>query len=205
MHPSDALMLGLFSSATGVICLGLLVNWLTALLAVITIATYVLVYTPMKRQTDLNTLVGAVPGALPPLLGWTAATGSTGLGGWVLFGILWFWQMPHFLAIAWMYKDEYAGAGYVMLTGKDEDGFATARQSVLYAGCLLAISLLPGLIGMNTAVYFFGAFVLGLGFVALGIHFLRLRSRAAARTLFIGSIIYLPLLLGLLIATRTLS
>ncbi len=203
MHANDALMLGLFSCATGFVCLGLLVNWLTALLALLTIATYVLVYTPMKRATDLNTLVGAVPGALPPLIGWTAATGSAGLGGWVLFGILWFWQMPHFLAIAWMYKDEYAGAGYVMLTGKDEDGFATARQSVLYAGCLLVISLLPGLIGLNTVYYFFGAFVLGIGFVALAVNFLRLRTRSGARLLFFGSIIYLPLLLGLLIATRS--
>ncbi len=202
MHANDALMLGVFSCAVGVVCVGVLVNWLTAVLAVLTIVTYVVVYTPMKRVTDLNTLVGAVPGALPPLIGWTAATGQAGLGGWVLFGILWFWQMPHFLAIAWMYKDEYAGAGYVMLTGKDADGFATSRQSVLYAGCLLVISLLPGVIGLNTVVYFFGAFVLGIGFVALAVNFLRLRTRTAARTLFFGSIIYLPLLLGLLIATR---
>ncbi len=202
MHPNDALMLGMFSCATGVVCLGVLVNWLTAFLSLTTILTYVLIYTPMKRLTDLNTLVGAIPGALPPLIGWTAATGQAGLGGWVLFGILWFWQMPHFLAIAWMYKDEYAGAGYVMLTGRDEDGFATARQSVLYAGCLLVISLLPGLIGLNSPIYFFGAFALGLGFVALAVNFLRLRTRAAARLLFFGSIIYLPLLLGLLIATR---
>ncbi|MGC1481001.1 MAG: heme o synthase [Chthoniobacterales bacterium] len=205
LHPQDALMLGLFFSGTGVLCLGLLVNWLTAILAAVTIATYVLVYTPMKRFSALNTLVGAVPGALPPLLGWTAATGQVGLGGWVLFGILWFWQMPHFLAIAWMYKDEYAEAGFVMLTGRDADGFATGRQSVLYAMCLLLVSLVPGVIGLNTSVYFYGALILGLAFLALGVNFLRWRTRAAARLLFFGSIIYLPLLLGLLVGTRSVN
>lgn len=202
LHPNDALMLGLFFSVVGVTCLALIVNLLTAALALLTIATYVLIYTPMKRLTDLNTLVGAIPGALPPLIGWTAATGHAGLGGWVLFVILWFWQMPHFLAIAWMYKDEYAGAGFVMLTGRDADGFATGRQSVLYAMCLLVVSLVPAVIGLNSEWYFYGAFVLGLGFLGLGINFLRLRTRLAARQLFFGSIIYLPLLLGLLVGTR---
>ncbi len=203
LHPNDALMLGVFFCSVGVTCLGLLVNLLTAALALTTILTYVLIYTPMKRLSALNTLIGAIPGALPPLIGWTAATGHAGLGGWVLFAILWFWQMPHFLAIAWMYKDEYADAGFVMLTGRDVDGFATGRQSVLYAMCLLVVSLVPGLIGLNSAWYFYGAFVLGVGFIALGVNFLRLRTRVAARQLFFGSIIYLPLLLGLLIGTRT--
>jgi len=203
MHPADALMFGLFFSVAGVAILALFVNYLTAALAGSTVLIYVLVYTPMKRVSELNTLVGAIPGALPPLLGWTASTGEAGLGGWVLFAILWFWQMPHFLAIAWMYREEYAGAGFRILTGRDPDGVATARQALLYSMCLLVATLIPGVIGLNSVVYFIGAFVFGIAFLALAGNFAVQRDRAAARLLFFGSIIYLPLLLGLLVATRS--
>lgn len=202
MHAADALMFGVFFSAFGVACLALFANVLSGVLAAITILIYVLVYTPMKRVSTLNTLVGAVPGALPPLIGWTAATNSMTLPGWVLFTILWFWQMPHFLAIAWMYRDDYAGAGFVILTGKDPDGSTTARQTLLYTLCLVIVSLAPAIIHLNTPIYFFSALLLGIGFLGLGLRFAWLRNRQSARLLFFGSIIYLPLLLALLVVTR---
>lgn len=202
MHPQDALRLGIFFSVFGVACLAI-VNLLSAALAAATVALYVLIYTPLKQKSALNTLVGAIPGALPPLIGWIAATGEASLPGWVLFAILWFWQMPHFLAIAWMYRDEYANAGFVFLTGNDPDGRATSWQAVLYSICLVLVSTAPTFIGLNSPVYFFGALLLGAAFTGLALHFARLRTREAARTLFFASIIYLPLLLALLVLTRT--
>jgi len=201
MHPNDALMFGVLFSVFGVACLAM-VNAVSALLAAVTIVIYVLIYTPLKRMSAINTLVGAIPGALPPLIGWIAATGEATLPGWVLFAILWFWQMPHFLAIAWMYRDEYASAGFIFLTGRDRDGSATARQAVLYSLCLVLVSLAPTFIGLNTAVYFVGALVLGIAFTALGLNFAWKRTRDSARILFFSSIVYLPLLLALLVMTR---
>ena len=201
MHPQDALLLGGFFSIFGVACLAL-VNGLSAALAAATVVLYVLVYTPLKQRSALNTLVGAVPGALPPLIGWIAATGEASLVGWVLFAILWFWQMPHFLAIAWMYRDEYAGAGFVFLTNHDVDGRATAAQAVLYSICLVLVSTAPAFIGLNSPVYFYGALALGAAFTGFALHFGRQRTREAARALFFASIIYLPALLALLVLTR---
>ncbi len=201
MHPGDALLFGGFFSVFGVACLAL-VNPLSAALAAATIAIYVVVYTPLKRISSLNTLVGAIPGALPPLIGWIAATGEASLPGWVLFAILWLWQMPHFLAIAWMYRDEYAGAGFVFLTGHDSDGRATSRQAVLYSLCLVIVSVGPTFIGLNSLAYFYGALLLGAAFTGFALQFARRRTREAARALFFTSIIYLPLLLALLVATR---
>lgn len=200
MHPADALLFGLLCCASGVAILGFLVNPLTALLAGLTILIYAALYTPMKRFSELNTLVGAIPGALPPLLGWTAATGHTGLGGWILFLILWFWQMPHFLAIAWLYRDQYAAAGFKMLSTRDPDGWSTAWQALIYSVALLGVSLLPGLLGMASPYYFFAALALGAAMIHLSVAFLRNRENTAARHLFFASIIYLPLLLGALIA-----
>ena len=199
MHPSDALLFGLLCSASGVALLGFVVNPLTALLAGLTIAIYAALYTPMKRFSELNTLLGAIPGALPPLLGWTAATGHTGLGGWILFLILWFWQMPHFLAIAWLYRDQYAAAGFKMLSTRDPDGWATGWQALIYSAALLAVSLLPGIVGMASPYYFFAALALGAAMMFLAADFLRTRNNGSARRLFFASIIYLPLLLGALI------
>ena len=201
MHPNDALLFGIFFSIFGVASL-VLVNALSALLAAATIVIYVLVYTPLKRVSSINTLVGAIPGALPPLIGWIAATGRASLEGWVLFAILWFWQMPHFLAIAWMYRDEYASAGFVFLTGRDAHGDATSRQTVLYSLCLVLVSLVPAFIGLNAPAYFIGALAVGAAFCALALRFAWLRTREAARVLFFASIIYLPLLLALLVVTR---
>ena len=203
MSPQDALLFGIFFSLAGLAILFLFTNWGAASLAFSTIAIYIFVYTPMKRISSLNTLVGAVPGALPPLIGWMAARGHYELEGCLLFAVLWFWQMPHFLAIAWMYRDDYASGGCVMLTASDPDGGATSRQAFLYSVCLLVVTLVPGLLGFNSAVYFFGALALGLAFIAFAGVFMKKRDRASARNLFFASIIYLPVLLGLLVATQT--
>lgn len=200
MHPTDALLFGLLASGSGVAILAFFTNPLTAILAGLTIIIYAAFYTPLKRFTELNTLVGAIPGALPPLLGWTAATDHMGLGGWILFLILWFWQMPHFLAIAWLYRDQYAAAGFKMLSTRDPEGWSTAFQALIYSIALLGVSLLPGVIGMASPYYFFAALALGAAMIHLSIAFLRNRTNPTARHLFFASIIYLPLLLGALLA-----
>ncbi len=202
MQPQDALLFGLFFSLSGIAILTLFANPRAAFLAFATIAIYILVYTPMKRISSLNTLVGAIPGALPPLIGWVAARGQYNTEGCLLFATLWFWQMPHFLAIAWMYKDDYADGGFVMLTAKDPEGSVTSRQALLYSLFLIPVTLMPSILGFNSPIYFFGALALGLAFTAFALRFMMQRSRAAARNLFFSSIIYLPLLLGLLVATQ---
>ncbi len=202
MQPNAALVIGFLLAMGGLLYLALLVNLLTAMLAALTLAIYLFAYTPLKRVTTLNTLVGAIPGALPPLLGWTAARGSLDTGGWVLFGILFFWQMPHFLAIAWMYRDDYARGGFVMLPNVDPDGSRTARQALNYAFALLLVSLMPSLVGTNTPGYFFGALLLGIGMIVPAVRLLMDRSRLRARQLFLVSVIYLPLLLLLLAFTK---
>jgi len=202
MHATDALMTGLLLAVSGIATLAVLANALSAFLAAVTVLTYVLVYTPLKRVTTLNTLIGAVPGALPPLLGWTAATGSIGVPGVLLFAILWFWQMPHFLAIAWMYKDDYRDAGFVMLSGKDLHGVLTGRQALIYTVYLVVVSTLPGLMGMVASWFTLAALLLGGAFAYLAWRFLKHPSNHSARMLFFGSILYLPLLLGVLLAAR---
>jgi heme o synthase len=202
IQPSDALMFGLFFSLTGIAILALFTNSGAAFLAFATIAIYILVYTPMKRISSLNTLVGAVPGALPPLIGWMASRGHYELEGGLLFAILWFWQMPHFLAIAWMYREDYAKGGCIMLTAADPNGYATSRQAFFYALFLLVITLLPGVLGFNSAVWFFCALGMGLAFAGFAFVFMRRRDVPSARALFFASILYLPLLLGLLVLTK---
>lgn len=202
MHATDALLFGLLLAFMGLAILGIFTNLRSTFLAFATLAIYILVYTPLKRITSLNTLVGAVPGALPPLIGWVAARGTYNLEGCLLFAILWFWQMPHFLAIAWMYREDYANAGCVMLTGDDPTGAMTARQALLYTLCLLLVSLLPALMGFNSVWAFFGALLLGGLFLYAAICFLKSRERPVAKSLFIASIAYLPLLLALLVITR---
>jgi protoheme IX farnesyltransferase len=175
------------------------------LLGAITLLSYVLVYTPLKRVTTLNTAIGAIPGALPPLMGWAAARDSVSREGWALFAILFFWQLPHFLAIAWLYRDEYAKAGFVMLPVRDPDGVRTGRQAVSHTLGLIAVSICPAVVtsGPGTlpvagTLYFFGALVLGLWFLWCAIQFSRELTRARARQLFFASILYLPLLFGLM-------
>ncbi len=195
----QVLLIGGFLSAIGLGHLAWLVNPLTAFLGAITLVTYLFVYTPLKRVTTLNTAIGAIPGALPPLMGWTAAQGTLSLQGWSLFAILFFWQLPHFLAIAWMYREDYARAGFKMLPIVDPDGNRTARQALSHSLGLLPISLFPSLLGVSGMIYFIGALVLGIIFIGFAVQFARTKSINSARALFIASIIYLPVLLGLLV------
>lgn len=202
MAPQDGLLAGLFLSATGIAILALFTNHRAAFLALATIAIYILAYTPLKKISPLNTLVGAIPGALPPLIGWIAARSHYSLEGCLLFAILWFWQMPHFLAIAWMYREDYANGGFAMITSRDPDGRATSRQAALYSIFLLLVTLLPALLGFNNPWFFLGALILGAALATFAIRFALRRDRPSARALFIFSILHLPLLLGLLVATR---
>ncbi len=203
LHPSDALGLGLLLSVSGVACLAILTTPLAAGLSAFTIASYVLLYTPMKQISTLNTLVGAVPGALPPLIGWSAATGSIGTPGLLLFALMWFWQMPHFLAISWIYREDYLRAGFAMLSGTDEDGTLTARQSLIYSIYLLGISVMPIVLGF-VAPWFWGpALLLGAAFLGCALRFFFQRSRTAARALFLCSILWLPFYFGAYLLART--
>jgi protoheme IX farnesyltransferase len=202
LQPLTVLFLGVCVSSLGMVWLSVKVNTITGFLGVLTLSSYLFVYTPLKRLTPLNTLAGAVPGALPPLMGWTAAYGDVTLGGWSLFAILLFWQLPHFLAIAWMYRGEYAAAGYVMLPAVDPCGEKTARQAVCHAFGLVPVSLAPFVFRVAGEIYLFGALVLGMVFLWSAIQFSRTLDRAGARKLFLMSILYLPLLLGLLVFDR---
>jgi protoheme IX farnesyltransferase len=200
--PETALLFGGGCSVAGLAWLALGVNLLTALLGAATLLSYLFVYTPLKRVTWLNTAVGAVPGALPPLMGWTAVRNELSLEGWVLFGILFFWQLPHFFAIAWLYREEYEKAGFVMLPSLDPDGTRTGGQAVRHTLALVMVSLAPFLLRMAGPFYVGGAIVLGFVFLAAAFQFSRELTRARARRLFLASILYLPLLLGLMAANK---
>ena len=199
MRPDTVLALGTGVSVLGLAYLAVTVNWVTCLLGGITLISYLFVYTPLKRLTPLNTAVGAVPGALPPLMGWTAARGEFSVEGWSLFAILFFWQLPHFLAIGWMYREDYAKAGFAMLPVIDKEGRRTGIQTVSQTIGLLAISLFPAMLGLAGKIYFIGALALGIVFVVGATRFASRLSVRRARQLFLISIIYLPLLLGLMV------
>jgi protoheme IX farnesyltransferase len=177
-------------------------NWLAAAIALVTTVLYVVIYTPMKLRSSLATVVGAIPGALPPMIGWAAARGSVDFVSWTLFFIMFLWQLPHFLAIAWMCRDDYARAKMPMLSVVDADGSMTGRQSVLYAAALVPISVTPMLFGLAGRAYGIGALVLGLTLVAVAVGFAFHRSRENARMLFLATITYLPLLLILMAFSR---
>ena len=193
---------GALLSMGGLAELAIGVNAISAAVAALTLASYVVVYTPMKRRSSLSTLVGAIPGALPPVIGWVAVTGSITLPALVLFGIQFFWQMPHFLAIAWIYRDDYAAAGIPLLPVLEPDGRGTGRQALLYAAALWPVSLMPALVGLAGVSYSVLATALGFAFIALAARFAQHRSMATARRLFLFSVIYLPLLWGALVADR---
>ncbi|MCC6487272.1 MAG: protoheme IX farnesyltransferase [Candidatus Hydrogenedentes bacterium] len=196
---THALLLGEYMVLGGVMLLMWKVNLLTAFLALLTAFLYVLVYTPLKRVSWLNTLVGAIPGALPPMGGWTAATGQVEAGAWVLFLILFIWQQPHFYSIAWIFKDDYAKGGFKMLPVEDPQGRRTFRQIVGFAALLIPVSLLPTVIGLSGFVYLIGAAVLGVYMLASCFPLVRTGSTVDARRVLKTSVLYLPLLLMLIV------
>jgi protoheme IX farnesyltransferase len=199
MSREAALLFGTLVTLIGIAVLVTGTNLLTAFVGAFSFALYVLVYTPLKRRTSLATVVGAVPGALPPVMGWTAVAGQFDPGAAVLFGILFLWQLPHFLAIAWLCRDDYAAAGFPMLPVVEPDGRSTGRQATLYAVTLIPVSLLPSLLGLTGPAYFYGALTLGLVFLGFSVAFSRSLSLPAARRLLLASVIYLPMLLAMMV------
>ena len=199
---ADGTWFGILLAGTGLVELLWEVNTLSAAVAAATLVSYVLVYTPLKKRTSLATLIGAVPGALPPVIGWAAATGTISIPAIVLFGIVFLWQMPHFLAIAWLYRDDYEHAGIPLLPVLEPDGRRTGQQALLYAAALWPVSLLPAVVGIADAPYSIVATVLGFGLIALSALFARDRTTKTARHLFLYSITYLPLLWAALVIDR---
>jgi protoheme IX farnesyltransferase len=202
LAPSRALWFGIILSIAGGLYLALVVNPLASFLAALTLLSYLLLYTPLKRKTPICTLVGAFPGAMPPLIGWAGARGSLNAEAWVLYAILFFWQFPHFLAIAWMYREDYGRAGYQMLPPGDRRGNSMAWQIVLFTVGLLLVSLLPTYLGFAGFGYFCGTLVLGFAFAVVGVRFALIRSNSLARKLLLGSVVYLPAVWALTIFSR---
>lgn len=202
MQPAAVALFGGVCSVMGLIYLAVLVNPLTSVVGAVTSISYLFIYTPLKRVTWTNTLVGAIPGALPPLMGWTAARNELSGEGWALFAILAFWQIPHFMAIAWLYREEYAKAGFVMLPNVDMGGSRTAQQSVANSLALLLASLCPFAFGLNGKVYLTVALVLGVGYLWCAVRFAQQLTVRRARQLFLASIIYLPLLIAALVGNK---
>lgn len=202
MQPAVAFSIASALSAAGALWLWLWVNPLTAWVGLATLALYVIVYTPMKRWTSLNTVVGAVPGAMPPMMGCTAATGAIGPIAWALFGILFLWQMPHFLAIAWLYRSDYEAGGLPMLPVGDPDGRRTSLQMALYAAALVPVSILPTVLGFTGLVYLVGAVLLGAAYFLVALRFGRTFDARDARKLLLASVAYLPAVLILMVIDR---
>jgi heme o synthase len=202
LQPLEAWLFGVALTLVGTAYLAALVNPLVALVTLATTVLYLFAYTPLKRRTPLCTLVGAVAGALPPVAGWAAARGDVAPGAWVLFAILFLWQLPHTLAIARLYRDDYARAGVRVLPVVDPDGASTERQVVLSCVALVSVSLLPAVAGWTGPIYLAGALVLGLAFSAVGVEQALVPSPRAARHVLLASLIYLPLLLGLMAFDR---
>ena len=201
--PADACIYGLVLSGCGLALLATRANLLAAIVALVTLLTYLVVYTPLKRRSPMATLVGAVPGALPALIGWVARHGSWSVGGWSLFAIVFCWQIPHFMAIAWLYRDDYRKAGFPMLPVVDPEGTRTARHAVAFATALVPATLIPTLVGTSGGIYFVVALVLGTALLGLAVRFSLARSENSAWALFFGSIVYLPLIWIAMIADRT--
>ena len=202
LQPATVAIFGGACSVVGLVYLAVLVNPLTSVVGAVTSISYLFIYTPLKRVTWLNTLVGAIPGALPPLMGWTAARNELSGEGWALFAILAFWQIPHFMAIAWLYRDEYARAGFVMLPNVDADGSRTAQHSIANTVALLLASLCPFALGLNGKIYLALALVLGAGYFCCAVRFAQQMTMRRARQLFLASIIYLPLLIAALVGNK---
>jgi protoheme IX farnesyltransferase len=200
--PADARVFGVVISLAGLLLLTTFSTWLASLLALATLLIYLFIYTPLKRVSPAATIVGAIPGALPPLIGWVASHGSIALGGLSLFLIVFFWQIPHFMAIAWMYRGDYAAAGFPMLPVIDPDGRRAGRQAVGYAAALLPASVIPTVADLSGIVYGGVAVVLGAVLLALSVRFAGARTTATARHLFFASLVYLPLIWIVMIADK---
>jgi protoheme IX farnesyltransferase len=205
LQPRDVLVFGVGTIVIGTAWLLLAVNWLAALVAVATSVLYLGLYTPLKTRTTLSTAVGAIPGALPPLIGWAAARGSLSLGGWVLFAILFFWQFPHFMAIAWIYREDYARAGIQMLPVVDKKGDATFRQIITTSAILVWVSALPSVVGMAGITYFFGALALGMILLQVGLWANRSRTNLRAKWLMHVTVAHIPILLAWLVLDRLIT
>jgi heme o synthase len=203
LDESKALLFALLVSAAGFFELQLAVNELAALLGAVTLGSYLFLYTPLKQRSPHSTTIGAIPGAMPPLIGYAAAAGKLTWEAWVLFAILFLWQFPHFYAIAWMYREDYERAGIRMLPVVEPDGESTARRIVLYSLVLIPISLIPKYLAMAGDVYLFGALALGLLFLYAGVRITFDRTRQEARRVLLASVVYLPVLYGLLVFDRT--
>jgi protoheme IX farnesyltransferase len=203
MTPATGRMISIGLALLGLAGLVLLANVEAVAVAVVTFLTYILIYTPLKRRTSLSTVVGAVPGALPPLIGWAAAGGSLAAPApWALFLLMFFWQLPHFLAISWLYREDYGRAQLPMLAVVDTGGRMTGRQAALWAATLIPVTLLPAALRMVDVAYGIGAILLGVVFLVVAVRFAIDRSQSNARMLFLTSITYLPLLWILMAATR---
>ena len=202
LQPVEGLLAAGAMTLAGLVLIVASSNVLAAAVALATLLSYVVVYTPLKRRSSFGTVIGAIPGALPPIIGWAAAENALPAQAWTLFGIMFLWQLPHFLAIAWMYREDYARAGFPMLPVLEPDGRSTGRQAVVYAAALVPLSLAPTLMGMAGVPYFAGALVLGIAFLGLTVRFAFTRDNRDARRAFFGSIIYLPLLWILMIANK---
>jgi len=202
MSPGGALVFGIALSVAGFVALWLGVNLISALIGAFTLASYLFLYTPMKQRTWWSTTVGAVPGAMPPLIGYAAAAGAMSRESLVLAAILFLWQFPHFYSIAWMYKEDYANAGIRMLPVVEPDGRSTARQIVLYGIALIPVSLAPAFLGMSGRIYLVGALLLGLWFLYSGVRVALDRTTARARSVLVSSVMYLPLIYGLMLIDR---
>lgn len=203
LTPIQALSFGGLISVVGVLYLFIFVNLLTALLGAVTSGLYLLAYTPLKTRTPLCTMVGAVPGAIPPMMGWTAVQNHVGFGACWLFAVLFLWQLPHFLSIAWLYKEDYARGGFPMLPVVDITGARTSRHIILETLALIAVSILPALLGFFSMVYLAGALALGAFFFVMGVRLVMNQNTLWARRLLLASVIYLPLLLGLMMIDKS--
>jgi protoheme IX farnesyltransferase len=201
----EVVVLSITGAVIGVIYLACLANWLTAFLAGLTLVIYLFVYTPLKMRSAFNTLVGAIPGAIPPMIGWAAVRNELTAESYILFAILFLWQLPHFMAIAWLYRDDYREAGFKMVPLHDPDGHRTGRQSLMYALLLIPVSLMPGLFGYGTPFYLVPAAALSGTFAWYAWCFRQAPANPNARRLFLFSLLYLPLQLGLMAVVKAFS
>jgi protoheme IX farnesyltransferase len=199
VRPAGALLFGMVLSIAGFFDLALAVNPLAAFCGAFTLTTYLFVYTPLKRRTPHSTTIGAFPGAMPPLIGYAAAAGGLGVEAWILFGILFLWQFPHFLSIAWLYREDYGRAGIVMLPVVKPDGKATAQQMVVGALLLIPVSLAPSFLAMSGKIYLFGALAMGMVFLTAALRVALVRTNLRARQVLLASVVYLPALYALML------